>query len=684
MTPSNDSRAQSTGQRLEIPRPLVEFILLGPEDDRRQLQDSPILGDVWIEFARKPGERLELLITPYKEQAAGTVASVLTGGRHIRNGAVINSPDGAADAIGADTSVLGEANVAFLQGIVAASLTFEEVLRHVVPMTSWWADKRIAGGVQEYIDDPVAMVTEIEGIFAAAKRWFTDDSDKDRGEMMMQERETQQRYIALAGLILWAQGRHAEAAGPPADSTLRKVRRVLDKVNGQEVAAALQTVFNELGPKPKDPLVWTVSLNRRALPAMMRSVPAVKADAARTLFTVDSSEIVWAVIDAGIDARHPAFLDTADTEKRASRVKRSFDFTRIRDIVSLDNLRPSPRRTARVAALLGGNLKHQITDEAVATERLRELAQGAMQGRSVNWELVEAFVEIDPMAEVNVPRTHHGTHVAGIIGASKRGARTKRLDEGVKSAAAAMEPQGDNDQSDAADGMCPEIRLWDFRVLAGSMRDTEFAIIAACQYIRYINERNSYITIHGANLSLSIPHDVRNYACGRTPVCNECERLVNSGVVVVAAAGNRGYQNFETKEGMYESYAAFSVTDPGNADGVITVGATHRYWPHTYGVSFFSSRGPTGDGRVKPDLVAPGERIRAPLPRGQWGDLDGTSMAAPHVSGAAAMLMARYTELIGQPRRIKDILCRSATDLGREKTFQGHGMVDVLRAFQSI
>jgi hypothetical protein len=48
------------------------------------------------------------------------------------------------------------------------------------------------------------------------------------------------------------------------------------------------------------------------------------------------------------------------------------------------------------------------------------------------------------------------------------------------------------------------------------------------------------------------------------------------------------------------------------------------------------------------------------------------------------MLMARYSELVGQPRRIKDILCTSATDLGREKSFQGSGMLDVLRAFQSI
>jgi hypothetical protein len=48
------------------------------------------------------------------------------------------------------------------------------------------------------------------------------------------------------------------------------------------------------------------------------------------------------------------------------------------------------------------------------------------------------------------------------------------------------------------------------------------------------------------------------------------------------------------------------------------------------------------------------------------------------------MLLARYSELVGQPRQIKRILCESATDLGRERSFQGHGMLDVLRAFQHI
>jgi hypothetical protein len=232
--------------------------------------------------------------------------------------------------------------------------------------------------------------------------------------------------------------------------------------------------------------------------------------------------------------------------------------------------------------------------------------------------------------------------------------------------------------------MCPDIRLLDFRVLGKTLEDTEFAIIAALQFIRYLNERSGYMVVHGANLSLSIAHDVRNFACGQTPICNECERLVNNGVIVVAAAGNRGYQSFQTEQGAFESYAAFSITDPGNADGVITVGATHRFRPHTYGVSFFSSRGPTGDGRLKPDIVAPGERIRSSMPGGEWGELDGTSMAAPHVSGAAAMLIARYSELIAQPREIKRILCETATDLGRERSFQGNGMLDVLRAFQKV
>jgi subtilisin family serine protease len=83
-------------------------------------------------------------------------------------------------------------------------------------------------------------------------------------------------------------------------------------------------------------------------------------------------------------------------------------------------------------------------------------------------------------------------------------------------------------------------------------------------------------------------------------------------------------------------------------------------------------------------LVAPGEKIKSAIPDGKAGTKDGTSMAAPHVSGAAALLMARHSELIGKPDRVKEILCKTASDLGRERYFQGWGMVDVLRAIQSV
>ena len=115
---------------IEIPSSLVEFILLGPEDDRRQLQDSPILGDVWVEFAKKPDQYLDLLITPLMTQPAGAVA------------AAIDERFNNLNALPARPPKNGDPNIAYLQGIVAARLSFEEVLRIVVPITQWWADKR--------------------------------------------------------------------------------------------------------------------------------------------------------------------------------------------------------------------------------------------------------------------------------------------------------------------------------------------------------------------------------------------------------------------------------------------------------------------------------------------------------------------------------------------------------------
>jgi len=624
-------------------RALVELVLLGPTNDRRQLQDSPVLGDVWVAYAVKPAVPQDLLITPHKSAPAGPVAKLIADRiRALKMKRLENEA----------------AKIAYLQGLVAAKLFFEELLQVIVPMTQWWNDPKIQKQLQVYVKGQGHLTKKIQAIMDWAKA-ETDEDPTTQAAADFASFTALDRYICLAGIILWA-----AMENKTNNSSLGAGEALLSLETPDPVVQRLSDVFKPIltpkrGKAKVAPQIWQVSLNRKALPALEKSVPSVKGDAARTLFNVNCNRITWAVLDSGIHGEHPVFNDN----NGESRIIKSFDFSNIREIVSLDNDSLDTVKE-RVKNLIKAPLKNPINAKK-AIENLQELAKDAANDRPIHWELVEPLIEIKPTTET---KSGHGTHVAGIIGANsgKNSNSKKKL------------------STSFADGMCPDINFYDFRVLAKSLEDTEFAIIAALQYLRYLNERHTYLTIHGANLSLSIPHDVRNFACGRTPICNESERLVESGVVVVAAAGNLGYQSFETKDGSFEGYTAFSITDPGNADGVITVGATHRFKPHTYGVSFFSSRGPTGDGRLKPDLVAPGERIESCLPNGEWGELDGTSMAAPHVSGAAAMLMARYDELIGEPRRIKQILCESATDLGRERSFQGHGMLDVLRAFQSI
>lgn len=641
---------------IPIPNQLLEFILLGPLDDRRQLQDTPILGDVWVAFGKKGAQAIDLLIAPYSGQHAGSVAAIIA--------------DDVAQ--GDDSSTNDDPNIAHLQGLVAASLTFEQVMRVVVPKTKWWIDKW-RQELKRY--DPAQVEEIIATVLEAARKWRKQETVHTSGW------PTINRFMTLAGLILWA-SQHEPEEGARVEGPSGQMRYLLEKADPKEMARRFCELKKQmLRDKTEKELVWQVWLNRTATPALSKSIPAVKADAASNLFTVKCAKIAWAVIDSGINGEHDALKDLQGN----SRVKRSFDFRHFRRIVSLSNTDKHIREKNYLEIMKNESQLHPL-DEKTAHAYLQELAQGARNRSPIRWDRVEPFVEIKRDTE---PDSDHGTHVAGIIGASRQAvaAQAQRKADTQPKAAKKKDRAKSvavNINEDSADGMCPDIGLYDFRVLGKDIRDTEFAIIAVLQFIRYLNEQDPIMTIHGVNLSLSIPHDVRNFACGHTPICTECERLVDSGVVVVAAAGNHGYKSFETKEGAYDSYAAFSITDPGNADCVITVGATHRFWPHTYGVSFFSSRGPTGDGRLKPDLVAPGERIRAPIRDGSWGDLDGTSMAAPHVSGAAAMLMARYSELIGHPQRIKQILCQSATDLGRERTFQGSGMLDVLRAFQSI
>jgi len=438
--------------------------------------------------------------------------------------------------------------------------------------------------------------------------------------------------------------------------------------------------------------LWQVSCNRPAEHAVVASRKTIKADAAIRLFDTGGQGIRWAVIDSGIDARHPALarpealIPDANVQDglclpSISRVIKTLDFTRLAAITS----GRVPRDLMDLLTVKYGSLEE-------AEERIESIRADLANGRILDWTAIEPLLEIDQSNHTRYipPTDSHGTHVAGIIGSNWL--RTSYLQQSVQQGSPPLANSKllpslvppDLLRHDGIIGICPSIELLDLRVFSDKQESDEFAILGALQYVRFLNQSKDKQYVHGVNLSLSLRHDVRNYACGSTPVCLECDRLVGAGIVVVAAAGNFGYDRTYAEMNLGGAYRGQSITDPGNAASVITVGATHRTDPYQYGVSYFSSRGPTGDGRSKPDLVAPGEKITSTVLAGTVASMDGTSMAAPHVSGAAALLLSRNNELMGKPNVVKQILCSSASDLGRERAFQGAGLLDTLRALQSV
>lgn len=660
-----------------LDRKWMEQLIFGNHRARRFTQDSPILPDVWMEYAKGPRERelgptsppttddpfppVKLLLTPYRECSAGDVRREL----RLRLGGERDTIEWRA--FGHDPADLPRA--VYNQTTVAATLHFEDLIRVILPMTDWWAklDHRwtITGIQFDDIQDKLAEAVQ------DPEHPRPLPTGKQEGEQMHPSPALLWMIRVVGALSLYRRGKPIPKGffGPGGVAGA-------SKADWKKIVEAAAETINKVTAYKEKPRIYSVSLNRQATTTISRSTLAIKADAARLLFNISCDDLAWAIVDSGVDARHVAFRKRDKEGKLVStepfedkdgkpgnftRVVATYDFTQI-DLLLDPDTNKQPELVKEKKELLDAGGAADLEKE------LEELNGSLANGRTLDWKLIAPFLKV-PQRKIGykVPEVDHGTHVAGILASNWK------------------HEESDGMLDDDLVGVCPDLRLYDLRVLDENGHGDEFTVMAALQFLRYLNSTNDFMVVHGANLSLSIPHDVSNYACGRTPVCDECERVVSSGVVVVAAAGNQGRQKFTTEEGgTTEAYGSINITDPGNADLVITVGATHRYRPHTYGVSYFSSRGPTGDGRSKPDLVAPGEKITAPLPNDLAGLKDGTSMAAPHVSGAAALLMARYNELVGQPARVKQILCTTATDLGREKYFQGAGMLDVLRALQSI
>ena len=397
------------------------------------------------------------------------------------------------------------------------------------------------------------------------------------------------------------------------------------------------------GSSPACRTIYRIWPDYRVHAHIDRSLTTIKSDAAARTYGTSGDGIVWAVMDSGIDKDHPHFAGGTVTDPAVSRLHR--DFT----------------------GLLAADGK--VTDDPAAA-----LA--------------------DPFG--------HGTHVAGIIAGAAPAGPGKIL-------IAANDPSSGDlpswvsrtlEPGRTLSGMAPKARLVSLRVLDASGDTASSVVIAALAQVRAFNADGRRLLIHGVNLSIGCDWYPDEFAAGQSPLCRELDQLAGTGVVAVVSAGNSGAGGTVTG-GSGDVYGRLStITDPGNAIHAITVGSTHRSQPHTYGVTYTSSKGPTLDGRLKPDLIAPGERITSaatgalsngigPLQNGgpdtaRYMEDSGTSMAAPHVSGAIAAFLSVRDEYIGQPDAVKQLFMSNATSLGRHEFFQGAGLLDLMRVLSNV
>jgi len=214
-------------------------------------------------------------------------------------------------------------------------------------------------------------------------------------------------------------------------------------------------------------------------------------------------------------------------------------------------------------------------------------------------------------------------------------------------------------------GVAPKANLVGIKVLDSSGSGTLSDVVAGIEWA--VQNRDVY-NIKVINLSLGASVTDND---GTSPVAIAVDKAVLSGIVACVAAGNDGP-------------APGSVSTPGDAHLAITVGAAYDSGEGTKGaVASFSSLGPTADGRVKPDITAPGVYIMAPEANTGTGYIEhsGTSMATPHVAGAVALLLQANQNL--DPAQVKYILTRTTQVdyyAGTPDNTEGYGYIDIAAA----
>jgi serine protease AprX len=375
---------------------------------------------------------------------------------------------------------------------------------------------------------------------------------------------------------------------------------------------------------------------------MYRSISTVKADAARRSYDALGEGITWVVIDSGIDARHPHFRTYDTLGGDVAGLHR--DFTVVGEPQRRPALSDPFGHGSYSAGIIAGGLPADLPKDRV---RVFE--------RALDYTYQETFV-VQP-----------------------------------------VEPA-------LLSGLAPRCKLVSLKVLDERGHATPTSVFDALEYVREdLIGGGRFLRVQGVQIGLGFEWDKKWFHCGDTQICREVNDLVHAGVVVVTTAGNTGYGSLAALARETDTGLLLTINDPGNAELAITVGSTHRDQPHSYGVSYFSSKGPTLDGRLKPDLVAPGEDIvscaagqmKKQLRRQHkseklsnnhilYGADSGTAVASAHVSGVIAAFLSVHREFIGRPDEVKRIFLESATSLGRRPEFQGHGLVDLMRALQSV
>jgi hypothetical protein len=138
------------------------------------------------------------------------------------------------------------------------------------------------------------------------------------------------------------------------------------------------------------------------------------------------------------------------------------------------------------------------------------------------------------------------------------------------------------------------------------------------------------------------------------------DMAVQRGIIVITAAGNSG-PSFR------------SIVTPADADSVLAIGAEDSLGT----IASFSARGPTADGRLKPDFTAPGVAVCVVIGPGRVGRLDGTSFATPLIAAGAALLKQMHPEL--RPMQLRSAFRASATHRAAPDSMGGGGPMSLPR-----